>query len=233
MSYENEKCFHGLAFSKPCKYCREAELKRIAREARQAPAKALLDNVRAGTGTYSRHRITAALVKMGDIEATAGFQNAGLADLMAHAEEDGECLTWTSHAKDGRFPQWRINGALHPARRAVYELVHGFIKPGHWIGVNCGNELCVHPDHVVSRTPGSLRKGKPLSLKNRISLAMGRRAKSHLTGDDIRAIRTSNEIHEVQAERYGVSAVYISHIKVGRKWVDYSSPWAGLGGRAA
>ncbi|MDO8251423.1 MAG: hypothetical protein Q7T78_17120 [Rhodoferax sp.] len=156
-----------------------------------------------------------------------------LADLLKHVEDDGECLIWTSYAKNGKFPQWSVAGKLQSARRAVYELVHGPVPAGYWVGVSCGCDLCVHPDHVVSRTPSSLRKGKALSLKNRIGLAMGRRAKSHLSGDDIQAIRASEEIHEVQATRYGVSPAMISHIKVGRKWKDHSSPWAGLGGRAA
>lgn len=156
-----------------------------------------------------------------------------LADLLKHVDDDGECLIWTSYAKRGKYPRWSLDGAPREVRRVVYELVHGTIKAGQWVGVSCGCELCVHPDHVVARTPGSMLKGKPLTLKNRIGIAMGRRAKSHLSGDDIVAIRASEELHGVQAARYGLSPAMIGHIKVGRKWKDHSSPWAGLGGRAA
>lgn len=157
--------------------------------------------------------------------------NIGLVDLLARTEEEGDCLVWTGHAAEGRFPQWRINGKLWLVRRLLWELTRGPIRAKHQIGVRCGVELCVHPECLVSRSKAAVMKGKPKTLKTRMNIAIGRRKGSRFDQETIRAIRAAEgQAKEVDA-LFGLPPGYASRIKRGTVWADHSSPFAGLGVR--
>lgn len=164
---------------------------------------------------------------------TLMLEDVTLADLMRHVEDDDGCLVWTGHASSGRFPQWRVGGKVQPARRVVYQCCKGKIKKGFFVGVNCGTDLCVHPDHVVARKRNANLKGVPLSLQHKISISVGRRAGRSITDDDVRTIRASDEDTASLALRFGISRQYVWSILRGDKRVDHASPWAGLLGMAA
>lgn len=157
-----------------------------------------------------------------------------LADLMRHVEDDGECLIWTGHANEGKYPQWRIGGKLHLVRRVVYELVHGPIAPKLQIGVRCDCVLCVRPDHLVARTRSQANTGRRHTMADKIKIARTKRERSGLlTDEQVREIRMSDERNDAIEARFGLSPGYASRIRTGRVRADYSSPWAALGGRSA
>lgn len=166
-----------------------------------------------------------------------------LADLLAHVRRDapgdgdcdgggGEfgdaCLVWTGYAQQGRWPQWVVMGCKMPVRRMVYLAVHGWIKPGQQIGVTCGCELCVHPDHLVSRGKKKAALGQPLGPLHRLRSTRARRAKAKITPEIASAIRASDEPSVVLAQRYGIPRQHVWRIRAGRAWVDVASHWAGL-----
>lgn len=155
-----------------------------------------------------------------------------LAAFMARVQDEGDCLMWTGHASLGRFPQWRIDGKLHAVRRLVWQLTRGEVKPGLQVGVSCGCDRCVHPDHLVARTKSKALVGKPVTPDHRARITIGRRAKSSLSMEIAREIRASDEPGNVLEARYGLNAGYASKIRTGAVWVDLSSPFAGLGARA-
>ena len=157
-----------------------------------------------------------------------------LADLQARTVEDGECMLWAGHANDGKHPQWRIGGKLHPARRVVYGLAHGPILKKVQIGVRCGCDLCVHPDHLVARTRSKIYKGRTMPVATKIKIALARRAQtSLLTDEQVREIRSSNDRPRKIDAQYGLSNGYSSRIRAGVVRVEFSNPWVGLGARSS
>lgn len=155
-----------------------------------------------------------------------------LADLQARVVEVGECWQWTGYAAEGKFPQWVIGGKIRAARRIVWEAVHGHIRKGIQIGVNCGCLLCVHPDHLVARTKSKALRGRKITAAHRASVIAGKRAGSKLNIEIVRAIRASDEPIKILDAMYGLSPGYAAKIRSGERWPDMASPFAGLGARA-
>lgn len=155
-----------------------------------------------------------------------------LADLIARTEECGDCLEWTRHALDGKFPQWRVDGYLWPTRRLLWILTRGPIKPGQQVGVKCSNPLCVHPDHLVSRTKAKAAPRGPMPIVQRQRISSARRAKSTLDIETVRAIRASDEMAIDLDARYGLRAGYSSRIRLNKVWRDHANPFGGLGAHA-
>jgi len=156
-----------------------------------------------------------------------------LSDLLARTVEEGDCLVWTGYAQHRKYPQWRIKNINRPARRIVYEAVHGPLRPGLQVGINCECELCVHPDHLVARPKKLAMRKVKMTRSKRLNIANARRANSKLTIDIVREIRASAEPGNVIELRLGLQKGYASRIRLGKVWADHSSPFAGLGRRVA
>lgn len=159
--------------------------------------------------------------------------NFGLDDLLSMVRDDGYgCLVWVGYASDGKFPKWTRDGAERAVRRSLYRLLHGTIRRGQQIGVKCGCELCVHPDHLVSRSRSAVQRGIVMPVMHRANITRARRAASHLTPAQIAEIRRADVSNDAEAARYGISRNHHHRIRTGRQWVDTATPWAGLGTRA-
>lgn len=91
------------------------------------------------------------------------------------------------------------------AHRLAYERAKGPIALGAQIDHLCRVRECVNPDHleVVTQTE-NVRRGNSAKL----------------TIEEVRAIRASDEKHQVLAERYGVCQSHISRIRSGKSWAD-------------
>ena len=161
------------------------------------------------------------------------LESVGLDDLMRHARDDGAgCLVWQGHAHQGKFPQWRVGGGAAPVRRGLYQLVHGPVPRNMHVGVLCGCELCVHPDHLVARSRKRAAHRGPMRATHKLALTKSLRRKSTcMTMEIARAIRASDEPGVVLEARYGLRQGYASRIRLGLVWVDTASPFAGLGAR--
>lgn len=154
-----------------------------------------------------------------------------LTDVQARTIEEGDCLLWTGYAVHGKYPQWNVGGKVQPARRVVYEMVHGYVPKKLQIGTTCGCDLCVQPGHLVARSRVAVMRGKPLDLARKLKIARSKRAKSELTIDDVRAIRASTATGVEIDAQYGFSAGFASRIRAGLVWRDYAAFGAGLGAR--
>lgn len=70
--------------------------------------------------------------------------------LLARTEEVGECMEWQGYVGNGS-PQVSHNGRVTTVRKLMRELQGKPTGKGVFTGVNCGNPLCVNPDHLVDR----------------------------------------------------------------------------------
>jgi hypothetical protein len=145
-------------------------------------------------------------------------------------ERDG-CWIWQRYAKGGS-PQADIGGRVQLVRRYVYNATHVALTAKRVASMRCDSPLCVHPDHIAGRTRSEVHRGKPKPHGHGVKIAKARRAVSKVTGDDVAAIRESDETGQALAKRYGVSRSCISTIRLHKVWRELSSPFAGLGGRA-
>ena len=105
-----------------------------------------------------------------------------LDEMLARTRTTPEgCMVWTGPAC-GDYGATPGGGALSLdverfAHRYVYVLARGPIPPGKWIGhrTTCTSRLCIHPDHLVARTPAETVA---------VAQAAGRRPKRRNREDD-------------------------------------------------
>ncbi len=155
--------------------------------------------------------------------------------IKLRCKEIGECWEWatplTSEATR-RYPSMRLNGKVINPRRVAYEFYRGrLLKPEEKLTPICDNPYCLNPEHmkVQSLTQALQRAGRlgKLSAVSAKKLAVARqRAKLDLQA--AREIRLSDESGPVLAARYGVDKSMISAVRLGKCWIDYTNPFAGL-----
>lgn len=159
-----------------------------------------------------------------------------LQTLLARCEPVGDCQEWQMYMGSGRVPQVRHDGRLRAVRRVMLDLAGRTVRPGHYVGTCCGNARCVEPGHIRVHTPKQhSRLGVPQRNAQLVSarIAAARRAQaSVLTIECVRAIRASDEPATAVATRYGVTPGAISRIRLGQRWRETASPFAGLGARS-
>ena len=155
-----------------------------------------------------------------------------LSDLLARTTEVGNCLFWQGYSDKGLFPRWPITGKPRPARRVVYEAMHGPLPTRLQVSARCKNPLCVHPDCLYAQTRSNSLKGKRVSRSHAANLAASRRKHSRLTMEMVRAIRSSDLTNKEAGDLYGLHRNYVARIRRNEAWVDFASPFAGLGALA-
>ena len=132
---------------------------------------------------------------------------------------DDACWLWTGCTVQG-YGRIKITGGRQAdAHRLAYELTNGPVSPGMVIGHTCGHKACCNPAHLMEWT---------IVDQNRERDARGRGAKgeknasSHLTDDQVRAIREAREAGTESVSslacRYDISENSIRSIVQGRTW---------------
>ena len=149
--------------------------------------------------------------------------------LHARCIELEGCLLWNQKMKNG--PVANIGGRAWKVRHVVYRMVHmrGPGKSQLPMPTACGNERCVHPDHLtlVNRNGHAAGKGTKTQM-HRSRLAQSKRTHAKIDMPTAQAIRASNDILKVIALRYGISMTAAQRIKTGVAWRDYSNPFSQL-----
>lgn len=150
--------------------------------------------------------------------------------------EEGECWIWQQNTNNGR-PQMQIPGTRRrvAVRRELWlQTRNPDITAKTWVTVKCETPGCVNPEHLCLTNNAKAQKkaagqGKFSTLSRRAKVAKAKQdARSPLTQDQVDAIRASDEILRVLADRYGVAKNTIWAIRNGTRWRTYSSPFAGL-----
>ena len=132
------------------------------------------------------------------------------------AEPNTGCLLWMGGLDgNGYGPFMGDDGKRTRAHRFAYELAHGPIPDGAHILHSCDVPACVNAKHLRAGT----HQENMADMVGRARHAFGaRKSNTHLTDDDVRAIRASSDLVRVLASRYRVGLMTISEIRRGLRW---------------
>lgn len=155
--------------------------------------------------------------------------------LIDRTDELADCHLWSGSTNSG-LPTYKPAGQpCTLVRRAMYQLAGGTLERRVPIDVTCDERLCINPAHLKK---SSVRKigqkaaaqGAWRTKARAAKIASAKRAgpQAKLTIEDARLIRLSTETGLALAARYGVNRAVIVGIKAGKRWRDYSNPFAGL-----
>lgn len=155
-----------------------------------------------------------------------------LAIIAANSVEEGDCVIWLRGK--GKIPQITRDGTKHNIRKLLTVMNGGRVSKGSMFGCSCGNSKCVAEEHISQRT----RQQHGAYFGNRgaysgplkiAKMAATKRSKSKLNDEKVAEIRASTKSAKALSAEFGVAASYITSIRNGNLWKNYSSPFAGLG----
>lgn len=140
-----------------------------------------------------------------------------------HKTADGHWL-WTGSrfGLNREYGQANLDKQRMGAHRAMWILLRGPIPEGLDLLHQCGQTLCVNPDHL---RPGTHRQNLEEAVAARGGKHWAPRGEAHphakLTEAQVADIRTrhaAGTMQRVLADEYGVSQPNISYIVRGKKW---------------
>lgn len=148
--------------------------------------------------------------------------------------EVGECWEWQGALQSNApVPTMNFNGKVGPVRRHIAEHL-GMPVEGKLATCNCGNALCVNPEHVVLVTRKKLQQRIAKEIRHAVNpvrmkkLSDRARAQGKLTLEQAQAIRDAVGKQRDIAAQFSVTQATVSAIKRGRTWRDYTNPFAQL-----
>lgn len=151
--------------------------------------------------------------------------------------EDGDCWIWQGMVRSHAPRIWSPELREYLPVRAVIVDQQQRRRPGAaYFGSSCGNPLCVHPDHIVQRTPSQQQShksrmassGASLAIRTRKTAASMQAKAGKLTMEQAREIRASDATLRVLSQTYGVSIEVARRVRIGRSWKEAANPFAGL-----
>jgi hypothetical protein len=125
------------------------------------------------------------------------------------------CHEWTGRLQPNGYGQVRANGKTAYAHRVAWELANGSLPRGAYVLHECDNRRCVNPEHLRL---GTFQDNMDDMTAKKRHAHGERNGHAKLTAADVRAIRGSDALHAVIAERFGVSQPLVSMIRSGRIW---------------
>ncbi|KKL78172.1 hypothetical protein LCGC14_2027530 [marine sediment metagenome] len=131
---------------------------------------------------------------------------------------DDDCWEWTASLLTTGYGQFKVGSRMMGAHRIVYFLNYG--QPtGFFVCHHCDNRKCCNPKHLFLGTNAdnmadAARKGRVKGPH--FNGEENGRAK--LTTQQVLAIRKSPDRQVSLAEKYGVTPVMISRIKLRKAW---------------
>lgn len=159
-----------------------------------------------------------------------------IASLKARSSEVGNCWEWDGGTQSNN-PVVYDGGKIRTVRRVMLRLAGKEIPTGQYATTKCGNARCINPAHITTSSAREIAlaaadRGAYRSIKRRAQIAFVMRSKhAKINASIAREILMSDDKTQEIAARYGVGKTLVSRIKRGVAWVDYSSPWSGLGAR--
>lgn len=144
-------------------------------------------------------------------------------------EQSGDCLLWTrSRTKDGYGQVW-YEGKVWKASRVAWLLTHGPIPDGVRVLHNCpggDNPACCNPDHLFLGSQSDNVRDMMAKGRNASTPRGAANPNTHLTDDDVRAIRALYSSGEYAyaglAAAFSVGQSTIARIVKGESWQGVS-----------
>ncbi len=124
------------------------------------------------------------------------------------------CWLWTGDCYSVGYGRISLGGHQGPqvgAHRVAYELFCGPIPSGFHVCHKCDIRICVNPDHLFVGTNQD-------NIKDRVSKGRSGHGGSHLSENDVIAIRADLRPHRLIASEYELSRSAISLIKTRVRW---------------
>lgn len=144
--------------------------------------------------------------------------------------EEGDCMLWCQGCTNGGHPIMSLSKASRSrsVRPIAWELIKGFPVPaGLFVFATCGSKRCIAADHLRVGTRSQYMRnaskhGAYINPTRNAARAQTARAKSHLTWDDVLAIRSQRNEHgrllrEIAAD-FRISMDVASKIARGLMW---------------
>lgn len=125
------------------------------------------------------------------------------------------CHEWRGTRMPNGYGQIHRNGKTAYAHRVAWELKHGPITDGLYVLHRCDNRRCVNPDHLFL---GTFDENMADMVAKRRQAHSSRNGHAKLSENDVREIRSSNDLQAVLAKRFGVSQSIVSMVRSGKIW---------------
>jgi hypothetical protein len=127
-----------------------------------------------------------------------------------------ECIDWPFCLNDRGYGLAVIDGKQRTASRWMCILAHGKpTKRQPHAAHNCGRPSCVNPRHLRWASPKENARDRRLHGTENIGENSG---KTHLTEEDVRAIRAAPPKLKPLMEKYGISKGAVAKIRSRQRW---------------
>lgn len=130
----------------------------------------------------------------------------------AKVDKGGECWEWLGAKQSRGYGVLYVDGKNQLAHRVSLYIASGVWPIGH-VRHSCDNPGCVNPEHLTDGTRAD--NMREMAVKNRC-------ARTKLTPDEVREIRTSTLSLRKAAAKYGVDKRAIWALRNGETWQHVS-----------
>lgn len=155
--------------------------------------------------------------------------------------EHADCWLWQQACSTNGTPKVTITNGKDKRQWAVRRYVAtllGLHIENKLVTTSCGNPRCVCPDHLMivdKKRMGKLvakRTGYAQRPERRMRIATARRrSEGKVTPEIVADIRSSDLLIRELAAKHGLAKATVSRIRRHEAWIEYVSPFTGLGAR--
>jgi len=139
--------------------------------------------------------------------------------LLARTVEMGTCMEWTGSLRN-HTPMVFHNGKMKSVRRIICAMQNRTVPAGYFVSNSCGDPKCIHPSHIVFRSPSAHAKAmcKAIDYQNptrRIKLAESAQVRRKLTDEQLQTILSGEQSCTTLAKEFKVNKAVIAKVRRG------------------